>query len=484
MDKLTLILMLGMATLVPLYAMILTSNTAALAVILTLALTPGLIELLLGIPSAFPRSVMELCIIMIFTKALYLQVMKRGQRFKCVGLAPMMALFAVSFVSFLLSEQSYGGFLLFLRSTFIFYLFFVALLNLNLSEKTVRAVNGYVMLIFAFQIVPALIKFSQVGFREGGGIGTVSVDAGEFSTTLPLFAISFLFAFYYWLRDVKYLLWIPVFIAFGILGEKRAVIFYLPLLLLVVYLIFPYGLQRGEFSSGAGRPRLVRKGLAALLLLSAGTLYVGLRLMEQLNPEQSRWGSFDIGYALTTVYEYESNVLEEGGYFEKGQRDPYRGDPLATGRISSTLMSFQRLANEGMVALLVGSGPGLLTRSVGGEIFDTLRSIGIRYGLTGLMWLLNQVGILGALLFLLFYVQLFRRGLKAYRKIQGSYWKGITLGFLGASFVFLLDFITYSLSTLTMGSLTAVYYYVAAACFSRLYRRETIPMAPAKRAFG
>ena len=486
MDKLTLMLMLGMATLVPLYAVVLTSNTAALAVILTLALTPGLIEQLLGVPSVFPRAVMELAIIMIFTKALYLQVMKRGQRFKCVGLGPMMALLGVSIISVILNEQSYDSFLNFLRSAFLFYLFFLALLNLNLSEKTVRAVNGYLMLVFAFQIVTALIKFSQVGLQEGGGIGTVSVHAGEFSTTLPLFAIAFLLAFYCLWRDRKYLLWIPVFITFGILGAKRALVFYVPIVLMFVYLIVPYGRQERGFSSPVRAGLRARKGLMALILISAVTLYTGFRLMEALNPDQTMWGSFDVGFALMTVYETETNVMEEGGYFEKEQPAPHSGAPLATGRISSTLFSFRRLANEGILALLLGSGPGFLTGSIFADVnvFETLRSVGIRYGLTGLVWFLNQVGILGALLFLLFYFQMFRKGLRVYRTIPSRYWKGVALGFLGASFVFVLDFVTYSVSTLTMGSLTAVYYYVAAACFSRLYRRETVSISSGTPSFG
>lgn len=475
MDQLTIILGFGMAAIIPLYALILTSNLAALVIILTLALTPGLIEQLVGIPVSFVRASMELCIVMLFTKALFLQIIKRGRSLKCVGLGPMAALVALSVISSIVNEQPYDNVANFFRNAFLFYLFFLSLLNLDLPERTVRTVNGYVMAIFAFQIVPALIKFSRVGLQEGGGIGTVSVHAGEFSTTLPLFAISFLLAFYYLSRDARYLLWILVFIVFGLLGAKRALVFYVPVVLMFVYMIAPSGRREQVNVSSPVAGFRAKKGLVALLLISTITLYVGFKLMEALNPDQRVWGSFDLAFALTAAYKEETNVLEEGGYFEKDQGAPHSGDPLATGRISSTAFSFRRLASEGIVPLLLGSGPGLLTGSIFADanVFGTLRTLGIRYGMTGLVWFVNQVGVLGVLLFLVFYCQMYRKGLYVYRRISSRYWKGIALGFVGATFVFLLDFMTYSVSTLTMGSLTAVYYYVAAACFSRMSRRAT-----------
>jgi hypothetical protein len=300
----------------------------------------------------------------------------------------------------------------------------------------------------------------------------VSVHAGEFSTTLPLFAIAFLLGFYCWQGGVKYLIWIPIFIAFGILGGKRALPFYIPILFLFVYVLFIYyGRRSGPILTPIVNKRRLKKLIFRFALIGFATLYIGAVTQEALNPEQTVGGSFDPAFMVKTVIEYETNVMEEGGYFEKGQAQPHKGPPLATGRLSSTFFTFVRLVNEGPFTLLFGSGPGLLTAtSIKGEtIIDTLLTIGIRYGVTGFVWVMNQIGLLGVLFWLILCAQLFRKGLIVYRTIPEVYWKAIALGFLGASFVFLLDFFTYSLSTLTMGVLTPVYFYAAAICCRQLY---------------
>ncbi|MGH7830983.1 MAG: hypothetical protein ACREP8_12475, partial [Candidatus Binatia bacterium] len=155
MDTLTLLLMTGLAAMVPLYAFVLSSNTFALILIFSFALTPGLFELVLGIPSSIPRAAAELCIVMLFTKAIFLKMKNGDKSFRVIGFFPMFGVFAVSLVSFLLNELGFDSYLSFLRFVFLYYFFFLALLNLNLSESTVRTVNQFLMLAFGAQIIPA-----------------------------------------------------------------------------------------------------------------------------------------------------------------------------------------------------------------------------------------------------------------------------------------------------------------------------------------
>ena len=193
---------------------------------------------LVGLPRAVPTLFTELCVLILLAKALCLQLLVYRRPLRAVGFFPMLGLLALALLSYIYNQSETLPAIFFVRQIFVFYLFFVAMLNLNLSEETIFKINKFIVVLFLIQLPAAAIKFMVIGQDEGRGIGTVSWQAGQFSTTLPLFAISFLLSFYFFRKEKKYLLLIAGFILFGIVGQKRALALLIPLVSEVVWHLY------------------------------------------------------------------------------------------------------------------------------------------------------------------------------------------------------------------------------------------------------
>lgn len=427
-------------------------DTPIIVLILTFAFTRGIFGIA-GIPTIIPKSIMEFLIVMLFAKALYLRHKSGGKKVRIIGCLPMAFLFCICVLSYVLIEQPWLKFLFFMRNIFVYYLLFVALLHLNLSENDVKAVNKFLVFLFLIQLPAGTAKYVYYGLYEGGIIGTICMHGGNYSTTLPLFAMAFLFSFYLFRRKNIYLVLIFAFFLFGLGGRKRALAFYIPLLLF--FLLYLY--TAAGFIDNARRIRWmpVARKLTLVIIVSCVGIYVAGRALYSLNPDARTGGSFDPAFMINTAIDYLTMETEEGYTF---------------GRINTTSESLKALRNAGPLTMLLGFGPGLLTESslTGTKMVDvTVMRFGISRGQTGLVWLVLQIGIPGVILLLTLYFQLFRTTLLIFRETADSYWKAILLGFLGATFVFVLDFLTYSQSTMFWGVLTPAYFYIAAICFKR-----------------
>lgn len=440
-----------------LMSIIFRSNKTALVIILTLAFTRGII-LLAGIPTIVPRSIMEISILLLLVKSLYLQSIVVKRSVKVIGFSPLLALFIVSLFSLYVNKKPFFPYLFFLRDIFIYYLFFVALLNLDLAERTLKFINKYIVFLFLLQIPAAITKFIIIGMEEGRGIGTVSVYAGPLSVTLPLFAIAFLLSLYFFRKRNIYLLAILAFIAFSLMGQKRALAFYLPLLSLFLY----HAYRKMVYHKSVLILNLRQIKIVVLIgLIFLLALYSTAKTQNFLNPEERIGGSFNIRFMSKKVSQYMTEKTNEG---------------RTLGRLATTVHSYNILRKEGPVTSMLGLGAGILTASslMDTDLSATYLRLGIMGGKTGLVWLLLQVGILGVFFLLLFYFQLYRRAYIVYKHVSDPYWKPIILGFLGVTFVFVLDFLTYSVSSMFLGILTPVYFYLAAACFKSIHFEKTV----------
>ena len=428
------------------------SNTIALLLILTPAFSQGIFSLM-GIPTIVPRMCMELTILLLLGKSLYLQGIIKKAPIRAFGFLPMLGLFVVSLFSVYINEEPIFPFLLFCRHIFIFYLLLVALLNLNISESTIKKINKYIVLLFLIQIPAAITKFVIIGQDEGAGVGTVSMQGGELSTILPLVAIAFLFAFCLFKSKKKYIVFIIGFMIFGLIGEKRALMFYIPLLLFLVYYL--YTKQRR-----AKRIFSIRKAqmkyIFLILVISFLGLYSASKLIVTLNAENEIGGSFDPKFLANKVITYNTWVLDNGKVF---------------GRYAATIYTYRCLEKGGPINLLLGLGTGNMVESslIKGRQRVAFNRFGIRAGLTGFVWFAFQVGLLGTIFLCYLYLKLFKKVYMIYRGSSDPYFKSVALGFLGATFVLFLDFFTYSKTSMSSGVLTPVYFYIAAIILRHYY---------------
>jgi len=438
-----------------LFVAILKSNTIALWLIFTTAFTRVIFHLV-GLPRAVPTLFTELCILLLLTKALYVRLIIQQKPMRAIGFFPMLGIFVISVFSYLMNTPGVLPAIFFLRKTFIFYLFFIAVLNLDLSHATITKVNRYILFLFFIQIPASLVKLFLIGQEEGRGIGTVSWHAGALSTTLPLFAISFLLSFYFFKRNVKYIALIMGFIAFGLIGEKRAILFLFP----VVTMIVAYFYGKNVYSSGLFGKVLRFKYLFFVIVASLIGLFAAFHMMTPdltitFNPAERYKGSNKIKYVIDYIVSYNTRAYRNDLDINDAQN--------TMGRARITMVVLRKLLESGTGRLLLGFGPGCMISSPHLDAQDQpFRKFGIRGAMTGFIKFVLQTGVLGVVFLTYFLVKLLQNAYHKYRESHDYIYKMVALGFIGATFVFLLDFFVYSVSTLYLGVLTPVYFYVAA----------------------
>lgn len=409
-----------------------------------------------GVPTIVPRTIMELFIVLLFMKSFCEKSINKSS-FIVFGLLPMTGLFFVAFLSFYMSSEPVLAFILFCRHVFVFYLFFLALLNLNLPQITISKFNYYLVFLFLIQIPANLIKFFTIGQEEGLGIGTMSMQAGSLTAMFTLFAIAFCLAFYLFKKQKKYIIAIIGFFVFSLIGEKRAVAFYLPVLMLMMYYLYAKHLncKRKLFNYR------FYVNLLLIIIISVSGIYTASRLILSLNPQRVIGGVFDIKYIGDKIIWYNIRTTETGAQL---------------GRFGATVHSLQFLKKAGPIKVLFGAGAGsLVTSQILPErtkkMTDITSNFSIEAGVTGFVWFFLQSGVLGVMFLLSFYFAIFKKAYKAYKYSSDESYRAIALGFLGVNIVFFLDFFTYSKTFLTSGVLTPVYFYIAFVLFKGYVHR-------------
>ena len=116
----------SLAAIIILTKVIILSNTAALWLIFTAATTQSLFHVV-GLPRAVPTLFTEMCVIILFIKALYLHVLIKKEKLHVFGYLPVTCLFLSMVLSSLINRVEFLPAVLCFRQTFIFFLFYIAL---------------------------------------------------------------------------------------------------------------------------------------------------------------------------------------------------------------------------------------------------------------------------------------------------------------------------------------------------------------------
>lgn len=285
-----------------------------------------------------------------------------------------------------------------------YYVPFVSLLLfMYYARKDViylRYFNKLIGMILLTQVCVSAYKFIVMGghFWEGM-VGTFgSVRGGGSGTGFPLVALC-------WvainsnmdIRKLKSWLFIAGLLLLGIAAGKRAVILLFPILfmLLSVYVC------KKRYSN---RVWII---VAAAPLL----FYFGVRLTPTFNPENKVWGSFDLEYMMNYTENYAMGEVDEGE-----EREHY------TGRVGSALTFwniFTDVDNYSVQTWLGGGVERAYTSSEDREAYDQYgKEIGLNHrgDVTGILMLYLAIGVLGVLMFIVYYWFLFR--LVRYKRLK------------------------------------------------------------------
>jgi len=354
----------------------------------------------------------------------------------------------IATISYLNSSIDLISFVYFIVYTVFPYLYFVILINYKDDEERedYNDVSKYLVFLVLIQIPVSIYKYITLGQGEHGLIGTISTMAGSMSTIFPLFAIALLFAKYLYDKKWIYLLLIAGFVLMALIGEKRAIGFYAPLVMILMFMIFKAkNKMLFHFST-----------LLNLLIIAALGLtffYVSVRLNPSLNPENKMWGSFNSKFLKNYVVRYNTR--------DKTKKELQR---VAAFKYFTKYL----IAKKGST-LLIGEGSGKLVESkFKSDSGSMLRLYGVRYGgRTTFIWLWLQTGILGTAVYLIMILII---GFYLFKKYNHTF---INLALIGCIIIYLFDFFSYSITFLKEFSLSISFYYILALFYIAVNRNTT-----------
>jgi len=379
---------------------------------------------------------------LLFVKAIVYS-WNRDRKIDLVGIKIIgLFLMVVAFSSFV-NRNSLISTLLFIRLLLRYYLLFLAVLNLGLSNKDIRSILYLLAAIFVIQIPLAFIKLAFLGQGEI----PLGLNGHSIPAILPLIAISYLFSLYFiQKKSIWYIVLSLGFVAFSIIGEKRAFVFLLPILILFLLFVARKLLQvKFEYITLSG-------------VMLALVIYFALRLIPTLNPQRQVWGDFDPGYAFEYAQTYSTATSPEG---------------LPIGRTGATLATIQRLGKSNLEHTILGFGPGSILKS----LFSSenrrgavQNDFGIEYGVTGFIWLTLQSGLLGFVLFLSLFYLLLKKSLIVFRRSENRTVSAFGLGTAGFSFIMIFISLIYS-PVFTNDAISSFYFCLTGIIMLLVYGR-------------
>jgi len=414
--------------------LILKSNILSISIILFLVFAGNWLVSLGYLPAQF-NWLVEIIIGLLFIKAISQKIIN-NQKIKLKYLGIFSLFLSVCLISYLLNNMTLILSFLFLRLLGRYYLLYLAVINLDLDEKSMTTLNKILVFLFIIQVPAAVIKLSVYGQGEQA-IGTYGRSGGGLSTVLPLITLCFLIAFYFLYKPSKLYIFLAFcFIAFGIIGGKKAIMIFVPILLIFL----------GIFMKDRFKLVLRYFLIGGLIIFLTG--YFSMKFIRRLNPDRILGGSINLSY-LSEYYSRYTTYTSEG---------------KSVGRLATTKNVFKILKDSGFENFVFGFGPGSFIETTFSELRTSLKEtegLPIAYGVTGLSWLAIQVGYFGALVFLFLFYSILKNCINYYKKEKDLYWKSIGFGMVGFSFVMLL--ISFFYNEIFMDDLVPLIYFMLAA---------------------
>lgn len=338
--------------------------------------------------------------------------------------------------------------LTFLRIYLFSYIIFLFFYNTNLSDKKWFIFNKVVVFLFLLQIIASIYKFFFIGITEKELIGTIDTTGGAYSTTLPIFAISFIISFFLVEgRRIKYVILIFCFLFMGFVGAKRAIWFYTPILFILAWYLY----TRVTISKINSSKNLTI--LILLLLVASGIFIFAGKYSRTLNPENRIGGEFNPEYIKDYTIEYTFSESQSG--------------QVSIGRGANFIRIIKKISNAPPLNLLFGFGPDAVKGSstYGEGIWG---EFGINGPVTGFSANLVQIGLIGSFFVILVLSLGFKTFFKLAKTESSPYWKSIALGGSVSSLMIIIDYFTYSSSFFnTVFALSFTYFYLLGMMLNR-----------------
>lgn len=340
---------------------------------------------LLGLNQTLVRFMFEIPLIVYF----FFDIIKNGFRrtpgWMCVILFILFSLPSVVFTSAIM-------YLLFLQQFLLVWITFYCFYNARWSEAECESVHRLFCWLCVSQFFASILKYLIVGICEPY-IGTMASHSGGLTTLFSLAGFTTCTILYFSINR-PILLWGCIgFILFGLIGEKRALAFMIPVFLIVSFFIYSL------FTKQLGQS-FIKKVVICILLVPL-LFYVIVRVNPSFNPEREVWGEFDLEYTINYAEKYNSGTLTK--------------DKDNIGRSEAHSVFHGHILNDNLYHILFGYGAGVLVQSafntkIEGSVQEySYNHWGIGYSISiGYLTLLAQLGFIGTIFYFLIYLSLLR----------------------------------------------------------------------------
>jgi hypothetical protein len=361
-------------------------------------------------------------------------------------------------------------------SAYIFYFFFVSffkhddnlplvisqslkyiipIISYFVFESYLKLTNGRSSKLFNLvlkdlilaQIVFCVIKLIVLQAIQEGLVGSLTGrDGGGAGTSFPLLCMIWLAYNTRMKFSNKFFLYVLGFLFIGFMTGKRAIMFLFPLEFAVLYIVY-------RVKSMPQLMKLILHSFLAMIFF----LYIGLKLSPTLNPDNKVWGRFDLEYAYDYAVKYSG-----GNEDKKGRTTVNEGE----GRLGATLLFWNKFIDVSNydTKILFGVGNEYMRYNTLDTYFDQEYLMGVDYrgGVTGITLMYFISGVVGVLLFLLYFIPILLL-------INDIKMKLVVIG------VVLFDFLFYNAQLIEHTALQAMLLLIVSINSVKNLQRKNIP---------
>lgn len=418
-------------------------NKAIIILIMVLCFTQGIFVMLelnfrfanfnqisLSIQSIkFVRFIVEILIIIFFIKIISL-----NKHIKLIGLKWWLLFLIISIISGIYNNKSIIEIVLFLRKYSLSMLFFWAVYNSNLKYDDYKKIFRLIVFFLILQIPITIIKYFAIGITEQVIIGTLDPTAGGLPAILPMAVVGFSMSLFLY-KKISYKLLLFIILSsvfFGLIGSKRASIFYISMNIVMVFLYYSFHEKTGiKFF----------KLMPIVITIAFAIIYFGVRFLPTLNPDQKIMGHFDYEYLVNYMDNYSSRSIENAE---------------GSGRRYAWSAAYSFLNNR--KTFFIGTGAGDMTYSslTGNIRMGENYKYNLGYGVgIAMLQVLLQIGFFGVIFYALIYLTIFSKLIKKYKNTTSLDDKSFILGSIAVFFTMLWD--SYSYSQTSIGVISFIY---------------------------
>lgn len=393
--------------------------------------------------------------------AVILQLPRMIERDALILIIPLVIYTAYAFVSAFVYSSSLLYALTSISYLIIGLILYIWLIQTRFSLQDLRKLIKLFYAIVLLQIIFVFVKLVFHGIDEKILIGTMSHTAGQLGFLFPAVAVPILI---FLLRNRnRFLIYglVTLMFIFGIINEKRAVVFLLPLIIIGSMLV-----NHSNYKVLAGR--ILIGGL-----LSVPAVILGISLIPSLNPDSAYGGGISLTHAYRYAFEYLT--MDYGGTLQ-GSYESAAGDTgIQVGRITLWISIVKWLVSQNTVTFLFGHGFGSVTPSMWlHHDNDLLFSLtGTRGAISSAGLSTIETGIVGLALISIFFVSALIKMIVAYRNSNMNIVKRWFGTLIVINVIFCFDFFLYSTVLLRTMPMPLIFFSMLASIYiAKRFERE------------